>query len=140
MEWHAARCVSAQGVGLGARRRSGCDSIYSFIFYLSFHRNAKRPSFLFFSLETSTPRALSLPRARRPHTDRVTRNMGCGASTAKHGAKSVLMTSVPSVDAKTMRRIRRRSCAVGLQASPTKSTRQVTKFVPMNDVELIKED
>ena len=44
------------------------------------------------------------------------------------------------VDAKTMRRIRRRSCAVGLQASPTKSTRQVTKFVPMNDVELIKED
>lgn len=104
------------------------------------HRNAKRPSFLFFSLETSTPRALSLPRARRPHTDRVTRNMGCGASTAKHGAKSVLMTSVPSVDAKTMRRIRRRSCAVGLQASPTKSTRQVTKFVPMNDVELIKED
>lgn len=89
---------------------------------------------------SSTPRALSLPRARRPHTDRVTRNMGCGASTAKHGAKSVLMTSVPSVDAKTMRRIRRRSCAVGLQASPTKSTRQVTKFVPMNDVELIKED
>ena len=87
----------------------------------------------------STPRALSLPRARRPHTDRVIRNMGCGASTAKHGAKSVLMTSVPSVDAKTMRRIRRRSCAVGLQASPTKSTRQVTKFVP-NDVELIKED
>ena len=96
---------------------------------------------VFFSLETSssTPRALSLPRARRPHTDRVTRNMGCGASTAKHGAKSVLMTSVPSVDAKTMRRIRRRSCAVGLQASPTKSTRTVTKFVPMNDVEL-KED
>jgi len=111
--------------------------IYSFF---SFHRNAKRPSFLFFSLETSSPRALSLPRARRPHTDRVTHNMGCGASTAKHGAKSVLMTSVPSVDAKTMRRIRRRSCAVGLQASPTKSTRQVTKFVPMNDVELIKED
>lgn len=88
----------------------------------------------------ASPRALSLPRARRPHTDRVIRNMGCGASTAKHGAKSVLMTSVPSVDAKTMRRIRRRSCAVGLQASPTKSTRTVTKFVPMNDVELIKED
>lgn len=137
MGGHAARCVSAQGVGLGARRRSGCDSIYSFISHL---RNAKRPSFSFFSLETSSPRALSLPRARRPHTDRVSRNMGCGASTAKHGAKSVLMTSVPSVDAKTMRRIRRRSCAVGLQASPTKSTRQVTKFVPMNDVELIKED
>lgn len=136
MEWHAARCVSAQGVGLGARRT--CDSIYSFISQDC--RNAKRPSFSFFSLETSSPRALSLPRARRPHTDRVTRNMGCGASTAKHGAKSVLMTSVPSVDAKTMRRIRRRSCAVGLQASPTKSTRQVTKFVPMNDVELIKED
>ena len=113
--------------------------IHSFFLHL---RNAKRPSFSFFSLETSssTPRALSLPRARRPHTDRVTRNMGCGTSTAKHGAKSVLMTSVPSVDAKTMRRIRRRSCAVGLQASPTKSTRQVTKFVPMNDVELIKED
>ena len=138
MGGHAARCVSAQGVGLGAPSRSGCDSIYSFISQDC--RNAKRPSFSFFSLETSSPRALSLPRARRPHTDRVSRNMGCGASTAKHGAKSVLMTSVPSVDAKTMRRIRRRSCAVGLQASPTKSTRQVTKFVPMNDVELIKED
>lgn len=116
--------------------------IHSFIFFSSASPECETAELLVLLVETSssTPRALSLPRARRPHTDRVTHNMGCGASTAKHGAKSVLMTSVPSVDAKTMRRIRRRSCAVGLQASPTKSTRQVTKFVPMNDVELIKED
>lgn len=63
--------------------------------------------------------------------------MGCGASTSKHGAASVLTVQYqdspasPRVDAKTMRRIRRRSCAVHkLSVSPAKSQRTVTRFVP----------
>ena len=63
--------------------------------------------------------------------------MGCGASTSKHGAASVLAAqyqdspAAPRVDAKTLRRIRRRSCAVHkLSASPAKSRRTVTRFVP----------
>ena len=129
-------------IGSRSRLRREEDLRLNLFIYFSRLPECETAELLVLLVETSssTPRALSLPRARRPHTDRVTRNMGCGASTAKHGAKSVLMTSVPTVDAKIMRRIRRRSCAVGLQASPTKSTRTVTKFVPMNDVELIKED
>ena len=68
--------------------------------------------------------------------------MGCGASTSKHGAASVLtvqyqdLPAAPCVDAKTMRRIRRRSCAVHkLSVSPAKSQRTVTRFVPTRDEE-----
>ena len=66
--------------------------------------------------------------------------MGCGASTSKHGAASVLTVqyqdspAAPCVDAKTMRRIRRRSCAAHKLSSP-KSQRAVTQFVPTREEE-----
>ena len=66
--------------------------------------------------------------------------MGCGASTSKHGAASVLtvqyqdLPAAPCVDAKTMRRIRRRSCAAHKLSSP-KSERAVTQFVPTREEE-----
>ena len=66
--------------------------------------------------------------------------MGCGASTSKHGAASVLTVqyqdspAAPCVDAKTMRRIRRRSCAAH-KLSASKSQRAVTRFVPTRDEE-----
>ena len=66
--------------------------------------------------------------------------MGCGASTSKHGAASVLTVqyqdspAAPCVDAKTMRRIRRRSCAAHKLSSPM-SQRAVTQFVPTRDEE-----
>ena len=112
----------------------------SFIFIYFHHhvrplRKMNRPGF---SRAWEKRRLRPARRRRRVTLGATARAMGCGASTSKHGAASVLTVQYqdspasPRVDAKTMRRIRRRSCAVHkLSVSPVaKSQRTVTRFVP----------